>query len=421
MKTSKESNFARCMHWSGLLVSLMLACRREPVEGNLPATSGQWATGERAATAALSTNSAPVRLWCSHILIRYEGASEAVPFGPDLWQFPEPESARTHVEARQLAEEVAAMAQRDPLQFAELARRYSDDVATRDSGGSLGGGLSSRFRPWPHVARALQALKEGAVSGVVETAAGYHVLQRRPPPLDEQVSRARIVIGHDRAPWLARFVGRDDKPTVSRSRAAALELARSVYAEAVREPGRFDVLAKQYSEHRDAERGGDLGQWSTHESGALARELELLQQLRVGELHPPIDTLLGFEVLIRTPLRPRQRYAMSAIRLRFNPDAPAAAMDGRDTVATLASKLAREVAAEPESLSALQRRFCCTEPLEWVEGRRAPALERALDRLAVGEVAREPVLADLWYFVPKRLAPSEPLGTLEPPLGESVR
>ena len=70
----------------------------------------------------------------------------------------------------------ALRAQVTPSNFAELARRNSQDQATAKSGGSLG--LFPRGAMVPEFESALLALKPGQISPVVQTQYGYHIIRR---------------------------------------------------------------------------------------------------------------------------------------------------------------------------------------------------------------------------------------------------
>ncbi len=99
----------------------------------------------------------PRQVRARHVLIRVEqGASE-----------------QDKAERRRLAEQIAARAKAGE-DFAELARRYSEDPGSRGRGGDLGWtDGKSMVEPFR---KAMMALKPGEVSGVVETRFGYHVI-----------------------------------------------------------------------------------------------------------------------------------------------------------------------------------------------------------------------------------------------------
>ena len=59
--------------------------------------------------------------------------------------------------------------------FAELARRYSEDPGTRDRGGDLG--LFTRDTHTPRFDQAAFALKPGELSEIIETEYGFHIIK----------------------------------------------------------------------------------------------------------------------------------------------------------------------------------------------------------------------------------------------------
>ncbi len=101
-----------------------------------------------------------------HILVRYRGARNA----PD-------DVTRTRAEARALAEQIRAQVIAPDADFAAIARERSEDGSASEGGdlGSLG-----RGRLAPEYERAAFALSPGQISSVVETAFGFHIIQRLP-------------------------------------------------------------------------------------------------------------------------------------------------------------------------------------------------------------------------------------------------
>jgi parvulin-like peptidyl-prolyl isomerase len=101
----------------------------------------------------------------SHILIRYAGAMRT---GPEI--------TRTKEEAKKLAEEIAAKAKKPGADFAALAEQYTEDPSGKGRGGKLG--TFTRGRMVPEFEQATFGLEPGGVSGVVETAFGFHIIYR---------------------------------------------------------------------------------------------------------------------------------------------------------------------------------------------------------------------------------------------------
>ena len=64
---------------------------------------------------------------------------------------------------------------REGEDFGTVARRYSDDLATREQGGELG--WFRRGRMVPEFERAAYALRPGQTSGIVETSFGFHIIR----------------------------------------------------------------------------------------------------------------------------------------------------------------------------------------------------------------------------------------------------
>jgi len=345
-----------------------------------------------------------VVLWVSQLLVRHQSSPRDVPFGPPYWQSEPAPPERTREQAAQIALRLAAEAARAPDEFARLARESSEEIVTRDFGGSLGGMMASEFIEEPQVLDALAQTPQGGVTRPVETRYGFHVFYRRPPPAQTTVSGAHIAIGHDDARWLHEFAAR--RPIPPRTRREALQLATELYEGLRATPGRFAQRIDEVSEHRDARWGGDFGRWSTREPTPFPREVEVLQHLRVGEVAAPIDTAFGYQIILRTPERERKQYASRALRWRFDPTAPGAAPHSRDAVQAEAEQLARAIGSGQRSFSDVLRERCRPASERWQEGRENLAAIDVLAGLSVGEVAAHPIEWDRQFLLLQRIDPS---------------
>jgi parvulin-like peptidyl-prolyl isomerase len=225
-----------------------------------------------------SKSKTPQTLAGAHILIAFHGAKRV-----------KQSVVRSKAEALRLAQQVAALAAQSPARFAALARQYSDGPSA-PRGGDLGNWRQGMMVP--AFDAAVLKLVVGQVSGPVETMFGYHVIQRRslPPTL----AGAHILVSYRGA---ARA-----KPTITRSKAAALSRAQHVAALARARPDRFAALAQQYSDGPTAPRGGDLGQWTR---GRMVPAFDqAVLRLKVGQVSGAVGTIFGYHVIIRRALRP---------------------------------------------------------------------------------------------------------------------
>lgn len=348
---------------------------------------------------------ASTMLWPAHILIRHQDASREAPFSMAGWTLFEGSLQRTRADALRWARTLQQRLARDPEQFAELARRHSDDLATRAQGGRLGGVSASHLRPFPQVLDALAAIEVGHVSEVIETNSGFHILIKRAPVAERTLVGRRIVIGYQGADWL-QFGARNDTPPV-RSRAEALAVAHALVRRARAGEPVEDLIASA-SEHEDATRGGDLGAWSTHEPSHLSRELAVLDALEIGQVAEPLDSAIGIEVLQRTQAGIRAAYHAAAIRLSFNPSLADTETGSRGATAELARTLLQRVQRDPGSFGALQAQYCCSAPMRWTHGRGDVQVEAAITALPTLGFVPAPLQVGDEYLILQRRDPAEP-------------
>jgi PPIC-type peptidyl-prolyl cis-trans isomerase-like protein len=346
-----------------------------------------------------------VMLWVSHILIRHDESEPAgVSFSLADWVSEPAPVPRTRAAALALARHVMIEAELGAEPFAGLARRYSEDLTTRQRGGSLGGVTASMLLRWPQVLDALEATAPGQVSEIVETTYGFHIFLSSQPPPEERISGAHIVIGHEGAGWL-RHVARSTPPV--RSRVDALARARQVQQLALGDPGAFSQLVREYSDHRDAAQQGDLGEWSSLEPTPFPRELDVLRQLREGEVSEPLETLFGVQVLLRTPSIPRRPYAMAAIQITFDPALAETEPFSKQSQRAGAESLLSVLTREPERFEPARRQLNGSTGVErWTEGRGPFGLQPVVDRLGVGQIASELIELDKRWVIVKRLEPT---------------
>jgi parvulin-like peptidyl-prolyl isomerase len=100
----------------------------------------------------------------AHILIAYKGAELAPK-----------EVTRSKEDARKRATEVLTKLQSDKGTFADLAKQYSDD-ASKIAGGAIGN-FERNAMP-AAFSDATFGLAVGAMSGIVESPRGFHIIQR---------------------------------------------------------------------------------------------------------------------------------------------------------------------------------------------------------------------------------------------------
>jgi hypothetical protein len=391
--------------WCALvLASLALpSCRKQAAPEKKTHDSAEDRVGYPQARWRLATRDELDRsvLWISHIVVMHEKSStDLTVLRPGAWN-PDTPPTRSVAEARARAIKVAALARETPGRFEELALTYSDDVVTRASGGSLAGVAASQL-PAAYL-DALAVLKPGESSRVVETQLGFHVVKRRQPPPDAVVSGKRLVI---------RYKDTIGPGPSQRSRSDALRLIQDIRRDAAASPARFDELVQRFSESFDKVQAGDIGVWTLREAGRFPREREQLAALALGQVSLPIDSIEGFQLLLRTPASTRPVYAMEAVQIHFNDQEPPTSASSKTNALRRAKQVAARLHEHPADFARLQQEHCCRGSEQWSKGRGLIGLDGALESLRIGQIARDPVESQQAsaFVIPRRLDP----GSLKP-------
>jgi peptidyl-prolyl cis-trans isomerase D len=186
------------------------------------------------------------------------------------------------VEIRQTAEDALKKAKHG-ASFEDLAKKDSEDDATKDKGGDLG--WIVRGQTVAEFEQAAFTLPKGSISDLVKTQYGFHIIKI----LDRETARTKS-LEEVRLPIAA---GLEDKKVQTLSDDLATQMAR-----AVRESNRqkLEDLAKKF--------GLQLGETSpagvNDPVGDLGNSPELhqvLSSLRPGELSAPIRVERGYAIL----------------------------------------------------------------------------------------------------------------------------
>lgn len=106
----------------------------------------------------------PTSVGARHILISYKSAAQAIAG-----------VTRTEAEARTLAEQIARRAKAGE-DWGTLAAQYTDEPGSKETGGDLG--RFGRGQMVPSFEKAAFALEIGAISDVVPSPFGFHIIQR---------------------------------------------------------------------------------------------------------------------------------------------------------------------------------------------------------------------------------------------------
>ena len=154
----------------------------------------------------------------------------------------------------------------------------------------------------------------------------------------EDEHQRMLVAAHEPHYLLAEIVLSVDDPTQETQVRENIERL----AEALRSGGRFNILARQFSQSASSSNGGDLG-WIV--DSQLSEELAaVVPNLRPGYMSPPIRTVAGYTLILVRDIRPGYRVSEEDIEVTLrravfavNDDDAEAAEGVSQTVSALSS------------------------------------------------------------------------------------
>lgn len=167
--------------------------------------------------------------------------------------------------------------------FADLAVRYSQDRGSKNRGGWMGWIVAGAYP----AAFELEAysLPEGAISDVVESPVGYHILKGG----KHRKARGKVQVSH----ILKLTQGKDDA-----GMAQAKKEIDSLYNVVKSAPETFNAVASANSEDRGSARQGGMLPWFG--AGEMVAEFDSVAfSLADGEISEPVKTTYGYHIIRR--------------------------------------------------------------------------------------------------------------------------
>ncbi len=316
----------------------------------------------------------------SQILISYQGSDN-----PHRWPW-------TRAQARVRAEALTRIARAKGMDFAMLAKTYSDDSGSRDQGGELA--VFIRGELHPDVERAGFALGLGQISDPVETNRGFHILLRHAAT---QAQAFDLLISYDGAQY--------SSPRQNRTREGAKKLAQEIL-------GRLEAGANfvheclRYADYPD---DGRAGLKPIFRKGTQNPQFERhVWELPLNGVSTIIETPTGFHIIKRFPVE-RIQVRQIAILFQNNTSDQLHTAHSREQAADVIRELYKKAMAPNADFAAIAAEYSelaekshggLLEPAG--RGQHDPAFDDVAFNLAVGEISR-PVEIGSTFSIIKRI------------------
>jgi len=365
-----------------LSAALAISCssRPSPTE-DLPPTDNLVPDPARTPKAP---EAAPQQVSVRHILCAYRGAKNALK-----------KIKLSRDEARIRAERILKLARAKGQDFAELAKKYSDDATTSLDGGDLG--TVGRGELHPDLEQAAFGLGPGQVSESIESPRGFHILRRTEPT---EFQAAEITITYTGSRESRRYRPRD-----SRNKEEARALAGEI-VQRVRGGGSFFDEAMAHSDLTNYSAGGIF---PIFKKGTQPKKLEeIVAGLGIGEVSEAIETETGFHIVKRLPVH---RIQIRQIKVEFKQLGETGDPQKRTRQAALerAEKILRLAKESGSDFAALAAEYSdgpaasrggLNKPFG--RGQRPYDFEKAVFSLQIGEIS-EIIETEAAIFIVKRI------------------
>jgi peptidyl-prolyl cis-trans isomerase SurA len=176
-------------------------------------------------------------------------------------------SAKVKEESRKFAQSILDSIKQG-ADFAEAAKKYSQDPASAVEGGDLGFVRRGVF--YPEFESAAFSLRDGELSGVVESPVGFHIIQLL-EKRGESIHTRHILIK----------IKTDEAADLK-----TIEFLSEVRDSIIQGHGTFAAFARKYSEDEDSKSfGGSLGTFYLNQLDKTL--LDIVSRLKVGEISFP--------------------------------------------------------------------------------------------------------------------------------------
>ena len=178
--------------------------------------------------------------------------------------------------------------------FSKLAEKYSDDPASARRGGDLG--MISRGDFVPEFEAAAYKLKDGEISGIVQTQFGFHIIQmieRRGEKIHTKHILVRLVPSVE-----------DEQRTINELKAIRQKIL---------DGADFGAMADKYSDDENVVKDhGHLGIFEV-ENMVIPQFKKVVQTMKIGDISEPFKTDFGYHIVKLNDRQAARKYSLEKI------------------------------------------------------------------------------------------------------------